>query len=567
MVFRKLDIPLAELIALDQSLTARDSVPIDAGFPPAGYNETFQLSVPPVLPKNAASCIIDFGWYQFASSYGTPWVISNFSVPANCGTEWSEVVLTFESSIQGIQYDRVFQVWFDGAEAIRGCTDEPTVTGIWWSIDKDITDFSPILKTTKKVTVGLDNIVDLSIDINGVYNVSVKLTFYEGTKPATVPDVLIPLQSGNLYPYITLQGEGTAANFELSEIPQNIAKAELEFFVSHHQNDEFYYLNVPDSIAQPSEGLYGGGTFKELEVYIDGEQVGVNWPFQLIYTGGLLPSLWHPVTHIASENFPSYRFDLTAFAPLFSDGKNHTFTLNVTTQTPGSNWYVDGNLRIWLSSDKKAVTTGRIISSHFPQTQPTNVISFDSDGVDFNVTTTLSKTISYSAIVGTEKIDFKQVLEFSSGLVYTDGLNNVTGYHIIYATTHTKITDVKSGHIISDTRAFVSYPMVFEYIVVALVDDFSEYYIHAHFNHKRKVHSTTTNGGSKLLARSLVDEELDANSAGATELPPYGYFYSKLHNGTLTSDVYSIQTGHQKFAQEVRSVNYTVVYDHVNQNY
>ena len=53
-----------------------------------------------------------------------------------------------------------------------------------------------------------------------------------------------------------------------------LVHAELEIHVSNHANDEFYYQNLPDELAQPTSGIFGKGPFKQLEVYIDNVLVG-----------------------------------------------------------------------------------------------------------------------------------------------------------------------------------------------------------------------------------------------------------------------------------------------------
>ena len=41
---------------------------------------------------------------------------------------------------------------------------------------------------------------------------------------------------------------------------------------------------------------------------------GAAYPFPVIYTGGVCPLLWRPVSGIHSFNIPPYVFDLTPFA-------------------------------------------------------------------------------------------------------------------------------------------------------------------------------------------------------------------------------------------------------------
>ncbi|KAJ3379624.1 hypothetical protein HDU84_006515 [Entophlyctis sp. JEL0112] len=524
-------------------------------FPPAGYRETLQVAPPVSVPTGLDPvCSVSLGWYHFANSYGQPWVTTDFSLPSHCGSDFSAIILTLQSSVAGLQFDRVYQVWFDGAEALRGCTDEPIKAGIWWQIDKDVTDFAPIIKKASTVIVGLDNINDSTY--TGVYNTSVSLTFYPATSkhpvPPTVPDVLIPLYAPGTYPYVTLDGSGKAANFHASGIPKNIKKAEIEYFVSHHSNDEFYYVNVPDSLAQPDEGLYGSGTFKELQVYVDGQQIGVDWPFQLIYTGGFDPSLWSPIVHASSENFPSYRFDVTPFAFLFADGGNHTFTLNVTTQTAGSLWYVDANLRIWLDESGKQ-TQGKIVHVDFPSTEPTYDIVMDADGVDFSVKTTFEKAITFETHVNNYDAFVKQSLQFESYVNYTADLFNVWGYHNIKATTEVQYRDPIFDVILSATTTTVDYPFFFNVTFTYLDDAGTLFYEYVGIDHSRNIEVLTT---SVTPSVEKVRERHFCKGYYANSVPP-GYWNENMHNVVYESEKIALGVW-DTYSRNVTAVNATI---------
>jgi hypothetical protein len=50
------------------------------------------------------------------------------------------------------------------------------------------------------------------------------------------------------------------------------------------QCEEFWYTNVPDEEAS-SLGFCGGGTYRELHVYVNGLLAGIAYPHLVIYTG------------------------------------------------------------------------------------------------------------------------------------------------------------------------------------------------------------------------------------------------------------------------------------------
>lgn len=76
----------------------------------------------------------------------------------------------------------------------------------------------------------------------------------------------------------------------------------MEVFVSGHSDDEFWYFNAPNEIAK-SLGTYPGGSYKELQVFINDEIVSIDPVFPTIYTGGMNPLLWRPVVAIGILTF------------------------------------------------------------------------------------------------------------------------------------------------------------------------------------------------------------------------------------------------------------------------
>ncbi|WRX29359.1 Peptide-N4-(N-acetyl-beta-glucosaminyl)asparagine amidase A - like 4 [Theobroma cacao] len=88
------------------------------------------------------------------------------------------------------------------------------------------------------------------------------------------------------------------------EIPLNAYRAVLEVYLSFHENDKFWYGNpLNDYIAANNlTNLGGNGPFTEVVVNLDGEVVGVVWPFTVVYTGGINPLLWRPISDFKGLN-------------------------------------------------------------------------------------------------------------------------------------------------------------------------------------------------------------------------------------------------------------------------
>ncbi|XP_074319294.1 peptide-N4-(N-acetyl-beta-glucosaminyl)asparagine amidase A [Silene latifolia] len=163
-------------------------------------------------------------------------------------------------------------------------------------------------------------------------------------------------------------------------IPRNVYRAVLEVYVSYHENDEFWYSNLPNEylIANNLTGSgQGNGAFREVLVHLDGKLVGAICPFTVIYTGGINPLLWRPITAIGSFDLPSYDIEITPFLGKLLDGKAHRVGFSVTNAL--NVWYVDANLHLWL--DKKSTVTQGGLLEH--DAQPVNLSSrLDFNGLD-----------------------------------------------------------------------------------------------------------------------------------------------------------------------------------------
>ena len=145
------------------------------------------------------------------------------------------------------------------------------------------------------------------------------------------------------------------------KIPRNSRRAVLELYVSFHGDDEFWYTNPPNSYIT-ANGLKtgrGNGAYREVYVTIDGQVVGWEVPFPVIFTGGINPLFWEPVVAIGAFNLPSYDMDLTPFLGKLLDGKEHTFAIGVAQGI--SYWLVNANLHLWLDHESQVVTASHVV--------------------------------------------------------------------------------------------------------------------------------------------------------------------------------------------------------------
>ncbi|RCV17845.1 hypothetical protein SETIT_3G252500v2 [Setaria italica] len=344
----------------------------------------------PRPPPLAPSCVVPVLSYSFANTYGAPPATAAYAPPAGCPAPWSLVVLSFSVAIAGDQYDRVAAVWLDGAELLRTTTAEPTPDGVRWTVRKDVTRHSALLRspTGGVLSVMLENLVN--DQYTGVYNVSISFEFHGAPsyladagfsagagavdrKPATptLPesyfqpaDLILPVSeaTGNSSGFWFRIQNSSDSRSKIVTIPSSTYRAVLEVFVSPHSNDEFWYSNPPDIYIRENNLTTGRGNaaYREVVVSVDRHFAGSFVPFPVIYTGGINPLFWQPVAALGAFDLPTYDVELTPFLGLLVDGKPHEIALSVVDGI--AEWLVDANLHLWLDPASSSVSAA--LGSH-----------------------------------------------------------------------------------------------------------------------------------------------------------------------------------------------------------
>ncbi|XP_037469809.1 peptide-N4-(N-acetyl-beta-glucosaminyl)asparagine amidase A-like [Triticum dicoccoides] len=337
----------------------------------------------PGPPPAAPTCTVPVLSYSFANTYGAPPAKAAYAPPPGCPAPWSQVVLSFSAACAGDQYDRVAAVWLDGSELLRTTTAEPTPEGVSWTVRKEVTRYSALLRSPPDgvLSVMLENLVN--DQYTGVYNVTISLEFH-GTpaylsgvnspspdvgvadpSPATptLPesyfqpaDLILPISEAtrdNGY-WFRIQNKSDSRS-KLVTIPSSTYRAVLEVFVSPHSNDEFWYSNPPDLYIQENNltTQRGNAAYREVVVSVDHHFAGSFVPFPVIYTGGINPLYWQPVSALGAFDLPTYDIELTPFLGLLVDGKAHEFGISVVDGI--AEWLVDANLHLWLDPSASAV--------------------------------------------------------------------------------------------------------------------------------------------------------------------------------------------------------------------
>ncbi|GLJ13659.1 hypothetical protein SUGI_0217680 [Cryptomeria japonica] len=362
----------------------------------------FEVTKPIELPKERP-CSIHVLQYDFAHTIGKPPVIVDYNPPKWCPDKWSKVIMEWKATCIGRQFDRIAGVWLSGVEILRTCTAEPTKTGIEWTIFRDITKYSPLLKSPQILEVKLDNVIDKTY--TGIFHVNITFHFYEekgemGLHHYGYADSIMPISlpySQNAGAWFQIHNASDVQGKSL-RIPPNAYRAVLEIYVSFHADDEFWYSNPPNEYVEANNltNTAGNGPFREVVVLVDDIVVGAVWPFPVVYTGGINPLFWRPVSGIGSFSLPSYEIEITSFLGRLLDGEEHKFSLTVTNAL--SVWFVDANLHLWLDN-KSSRTSGKLTEYEAPPLKTNLHSKSNIVGLNGSFVTSAHRTISHSGWV------------------------------------------------------------------------------------------------------------------------------------------------------------------------
>jgi hypothetical protein len=274
-----------------------------------------------------------------------------YQPPAGCKAPWAKVVLEADFSVEaGHQYDRTASIWLNGVNLYFGTTEEPSPSfGPSWRVERDLTDYTSLLRSPGEGVALVNNWVD-AIRGSMVY-ASARILFYpaDSRYPAPrTPDALYSLNGAR----------NAAANLQTGKdqlqrsiaFPRNTTRVYMDLFAQSQFQDEFWYTCLPNEYIHATmafamkRGYKGapvhpracsGGSFREVEVSIDGQPAGLAPIYPWVYTGGIDPFLWRPTPGVQTLNFLPYRLDLTPFTGLLTDGGQHAISVRVL----GANHY------------------------------------------------------------------------------------------------------------------------------------------------------------------------------------------------------------------------------------
>ncbi|MER5638030.1 peptide-N4-asparagine amidase [Kitasatospora sp. NPDC002227] len=466
-------------------------------------------ALPPVSRPDTPHCTVTAMQHDFANSFGQPFT-STLTPPPDCPGPWSKVVLDWSGSVAGRQYDRLAGVWIGGAEVLRTSTPEPDPDGIKWHVDTDLTAFSPLLRTPQPLVVDLGNLVNSTY--TGVFHMTMTITYYQADRhhpAAATADQVLPVSQSTTAPGWWSLGKGQSATSTLS-FPRNLTGAHLQVYARGGGCEEFWYANVPDdyAAAHADEGLCGGGTYREIQVQVDGRPAGTVQPFPAIYTGGISPLMWRPIPGIDAFRTLPYDLDLTPFAGTLTDGKPHTVTL-LPPAGIADLWTLDGSL--FLSTDPLLhQTSGAVtVDTVQPAPQLATTTATQADGSDL-ISATASRDWTVSGYVDTSRGRITTRLDRHGEYTNLDTISNGGAKQVSSQRDSGWLqTTVSRGHAHPEvTRSNWSYPIdiTSEYVPGTAADS---YLVRGQATVARHL-STTAQQGQHWRALDSTDDRLTA---------------------------------------------------------
>lgn len=342
--------------------------------------------------------------------------------PSGCPGPWAKVILQLELSGPRSYASAFIRVAF-GLPPDLGIPTPHTVLfqgapqeheGLpVWRIERDLTEYATLLRTPRSGYTGanFDNIsvIEEPAELTG----TARLKFFPATVQTPAPRI-----AHAVYP----------VNQPLT-LPRNIVRAYVDVIAQGAGNNRFWYscvptasltafpaLRTPFGIGDDLGGIFGppdqgcgGGSFRHVEVLIDGQPAGIAqvypWLPSLIHRHGRI-QIDLPAPSVQALNFMPYRVDVTPFAALLSDGAEHTVEVRAAG-TPGGvnafNFSVEGNLLVYRAL-KTAQVTGAITRNTLTlplQPAVTDTLALTGDVVQGDVITRLDRRFVIEGYVDT----------------------------------------------------------------------------------------------------------------------------------------------------------------------
>lgn len=267
-------------------------------------------------------------------------------------------------------------------------------------------------------------------------------SFFKAPAALVPADIILPIstrQSNNLQPSVfTIPNENySTASTVIADFPRNAARAIFTVSATGQAHEEFWWQNVLQSgvltYSASNATLLGFSPFREVQILIDGQLAGLQWPFPVIFSGGVVPSLWNPMVGIDAFDLKEGEIDISPWLGVLCNGKPHNFSINVVGLNDngvsaelsggvGSNWQVTGKVFIWLDPDPKAITTSLspiLVDGLQPIIAISHSVTQNATGANdtLQYTTSVSRLLTISSIITTST--GPQARTWKQSLTYT----------------------------------------------------------------------------------------------------------------------------------------------------
>lgn len=272
-----------------------------------------------------------------------------YSPPADCAGPWAAVVLSGTFTISpGSAGQRLIRVSVGGASLYIGSAPAPLgSSGQSWNIERDVTDYSALLKAGHRGEAALEFSSDVA---GGEVLGSVRLDFYRAdmADPAhRTPDAVLPIGD---FSRLSAAENSVSENLTL---PRNIERAYMDVAAIGEGADEDWYLCAPAGAANRL-GMCAGEPYREAEVMIDGQPAGIAPVYPLLAADAVDSRLWAPIAAPRALGATVSRVDVTPFAGVLSDGAAHEVSLSVYGTT--DRFVAAGSLLLYLDRAAARVT-------------------------------------------------------------------------------------------------------------------------------------------------------------------------------------------------------------------
>jgi hypothetical protein len=461
--------PRAALFAV---LAAAIALPLSAQrsaslYPPITTTGTsLEVTADPLVPRpHTKHCEVTLLTSQAFADYNNH--TFNFTPPADCPGPWAKVIFTGDfSDSPGVQYDRTGWIFLDNVNIYFGTTAQPLQNETnTWHVERDLTDYSSLFKTSQSGYVYLGNTVSVSLGLTSTIYGTFKLEFYQadfGNPAPRSADAVLPVPTNG----VTIVNNSTPEVTQTLTLPTNVESAYIDVIAESQSAEEQWFLCLPSNVAG-AVGVCGNTAFRQVDVSIDGQPAGVAPIYPWIYTGGVDPGLWTPLPGVQTLNFIPYRVDLTPFVGVLNNGQQHT--VGVTVYNAFNYFNVAAALLLYEDHGSKIVT-GKVTENTLTAPNPSLVsnVSFNSSGIGGGTATvTSAQQFTIEGYVNTShgKVSTKVDSDVNFSNIQTVTSTATTfGQGVTQTSTVNQKTTTQDGFFFTTKENNVSYPFTINYL-------------------------------------------------------------------------------------------------------